>query len=399
MATNAALGAVDPSLQKKFDQIISVDNIVGKSNAVPFDSAGVPNGATADTEVNTNLGWVNGFRAWLAGKNVGLTYKQTYIDPIVESVTNNKVVVLSETIVKNAVADAAQSAAETMNLVKMNADGQYEQLLDLDPQELDERIDNLNNLLQDKTVQKNIGEAASTLVEAAQEPLEKAQKELVEISAKMVEDVSEQGALALGNALKVLPVVGNALSAAGAIQNITDVVATAADGAKDALDVTKDLSVGVQLNLQEEMVNKLADDSTNKVAFIAALETYKNTLNDQIQIKTREIDELKKRMESTTDDKNDILIEIQKKESEIKEHKTILDKWSKDPRTQLPTLSNQIPMAAIGGGKSRKRRARAARLTSKRISDCLKQHFSKTQCAPKKSHTKKKRKHMKQVVK
>jgi hypothetical protein len=426
METNAALGAVDPSLQKQFNQTIDANNLVGTiapTSLAPTSSTPTSLGSASSalassdeaTAVGPDLGWVNGFRAWLAGRYVGLTYKQTYIDPIVESVTNNKVVVLSETIVKNAIADAAQSVAETLNLVKRNADGQYEKLLDLDPKVLDERIANLNNLLQDKTVQKDIGEAASKVVEAAQAPLEKAQKELVEISAKMVEDVSEQGALALGNALKVLPVVGNALSAANALQNITNVVASGADGAAKAFDVTKDLSTGVQLNLKEETVKRLLNDPTKQMQLAAAFEEYKNAVNDQIKITTREIEEEKNNDPSSSSDKNDILNEITKKEAEIKEYKTTLDEWSNNENIKTavqkysekmsglldpPSLTSFEPQKIIdtnGGGKSRKRRAHSAHLTSKRISDCLKQHFSKTRCAPRKSHTRKKRKHIKHI--
>lgn len=413
MEANAALGAVDPSLQKQFDQTINVNNVVGTiaptssalTSLTPTSSA--PD--ASDEAAVPNLGWVNGFRAWLAGRYVGVTYKQTYIDPIVESVTNNKVVVLSETIVKNAIADAAQSVAETLNLVKRNADGQYEKLLDLDPKVLDERIANLNNLLQDKTVQKDIGEAASKVVEAAQAPLEKAQKELVEISAKMVEDVSEQGALALGNALKVLPVVGNALSAANALQNITNVVASGADGAAKALDVTKDLSTGVQLNLQEETVKRLLNDPNMQMQLGIAFEEYKNAVNDQIKITTREIEEEKNNDPSSSSDKNDTLNEITKKEAMIKKYKTNLDEWSNNENiktavqkysekmSKTTSLETQKMLPTNGGGKSRKRRARAAYQTSKRISDCLKQHFSRTRCAPRKSHTRKKRKHMKHI--
>jgi len=397
METSAALGAVDPSLQKQFNQTIDVNNMVG--TIVPTSSALTSLAPdTLDKAVAPDRGWVNGFRAWLAGRYVGETYKQTYIDPIVESVTNNKVVVLSEVIVKNAISDAAQSAAETLNLVKRNADGQYEKLLDLDPKVLDERIANLNNLLQDKTVQKDIGEAASKVVEAAQAPLEKAQKELVEISAKMVEDVSEQGALALGNALKVLPVVGNALSAANALQNITNVVASGADGAAKALDVTKDLSTGLQLNLKEETVKRLLNDPNMQIQLGIAFEEYKNAVNDQIKITTREIEEEKNNNPSSSSDKNDILNEITKKEAEIKEYKTTLDKWSNNENIKNAVQKYSEKMLPTnGGGKSRKRRARAAHLTSKRISDCLKQHFSKTRCAPRKSHTRKKRKHMKHI--
>lgn len=437
IAADKALGFVDPSLQKQFDQTVSADNLLQKSGVSgaalsPPDAAITPTvgGPTKD------LGWVNGFRAWLTGRNVGLTYKQTYIDPITESITNNKVIVMSDAIVKNAVTDAAQSAAETMGLVSQTADGEYEQILNLDPKVLDERIDNLNNLLKDKTVQKDIGDAAESVMQAAQEPIEKAQHQLVEISAKMVEDVGEQGALALGNALKVLPVVGNALSALGAIQNLTDVVATTAKGAKEALNVSKDLTAGIQLNLEEETVKTLLNDPTKKFELGAAFEAYKSTINDLVTKETREIEELKKKVESnniSTDDKNVATIDISKKERNVVEYKSKLDKWLNDPNTKaqlddatnaykekqtvltnaknvdikapvkpfdLPIMPTQV-LATNGGGvaKSRKRRAHANKQTLKRISDCLNQHFSKTKCVPRKSHTKKKRKHIKHINK
>lgn len=436
------LGAVDPSLQKQFDQTVNANNLLGQSGIVTAanNDATAVNANNAAAAANPNLGWVNGFRAWLAGQNVGLTYKEEYLDPITSSITNNRAVDMSEAIVKNAITDAAQSAAETMGVVVQNVNGEYEKLLDLDPKVLDKRLDELNNLLKDKTVQKDIGVAASSVAAAAQEPLEQAQHQLVEISAKMVEDVGEQGALALGNALKVLPVVGNVLSALGAFQNLTDVVATTAKGAKEALNVAGDLTTGVQLNLKAEAVKTLLTDPSKQFELGAAYDALTNTTNDLKKAEMQKIEELKTKVDSnsvSSSDKNDASVKMSKSQSKIQEYDAKLGELMNDPnvKAQLDAAlkvykehrdalfkaqtldranlvaaaplgmgSGELAGAVYGGGgtKSRKRRAHANKQTLKRISDCLKQHFSKTRCATRKSHTKKKRKdmkHMKRVIK
>lgn len=411
--TDKTLGALDPSLQKQFDQTVNANNLLGQSGIATAPNNDAQNAATEET---SDLGWVNWFRGFVRGAVSGndvksLTYKETYIDPITESITNNKVVDMSEAIVKNAITEATQSAAETLQLVKRKANGEYEQLLDLDPKVLDERISELNNLIKDKNVQKEIGETAGQVLEASKKPIEEAQLELVKITAKMVEDVSGQGALALGNVLKVLPVVGNVLSALGALQNITDVFATTAKGANEALNVVGDLNAGMKLGLAEEAVKASLDDP---IKLLAAFETFKSAANGQIQTETSEIEELKKKMDSGTisnNDKIDATTNITKKERHIEEYKSRLDEWTnnekvKEAQTRLPsqtsafppkpgsaTLPSHIPSQG-GGTKSRKRRAHANKQTLKRISDCLKQHFSKTRCATRKSHTKKKRKHI-----
>jgi len=428
------LGAVDPSLQKQFDQTVNANNLLGQSGIAPApNDATTVNADNAAAAANPNLGWVNGFRAWLAGRNVGLTYKEEYLDPITSSITNNRAVDMSEAIVKNAITDAAQSAAETMGIVVQNANGEYEKLIDLDPKVLDKRLDELNNLLKDKTVQKDIGVAASSVASAAQEPLEQAQHQLVEISAKMVEDVGEQGALALGNALKVLPVVGNVLSALGAFQNLTDVVATTAKGAKEALNVAGDLTTGVQLNLKAEAVKTLLTDPSKQFELGAAYDALTNTTDDLKKVEMQKIEELKTKVDSnsvSSSDKNDASVKMSKSQSKIQEYDAKLGELMNDPKVKaqldaalkvykehrdalfkaqtldranlaaapLRMGSGELAGAAYGGGaKSRKRRAHANKQTLKRISDCLKQHFSKTRCATRKSHTKKKRKHAKHM--
>ena len=231
-------------LNKEFSEATDVGTY---ANMVPTLGTGMNVPVPDDKTIEEDLGWINYYRKMFRdatspdGENSYFNF-----DKYKEQLMNNLLVKTSKTLVENKIVGLTQSAAEMMNLVK-----QGENVADLDSKELDERVANLNTLLQDPKMKEQIAETMSSVKDSAKEPLKDMTKQLTELAGEFANDMSEQGTQIAVTALGAVPVFGNVLSILNAAKKTTDLITDVADNTNKAMDIGSDTAGKIGENLKE----------------------------------------------------------------------------------------------------------------------------------------------------
>ena len=360
MAFKAAQQTLAPGLTNTVNSLTDVNNI-------PIDTSNISLNVADQIGYDPNKGWINGvFRS-------KTYFKQLAFNNIL---FNNRFVNNAKAVVNNAIKTTSQRLAEMLNLVKPGED-----ITLLNPEELDMRIGKLNDMLKDPAIKKDIEEAATSLVSAAQKPLADATKEISSLSEQLLEETGKNAALAAGNAVKIIPVAGNVISAINAVQNVTDLVNTTAESATKAVGILDDASFSTNIALKKEEItlmtkgnNPLIQPQINEKIDILN----ESISNEQNKIKTK-IDEIDNQLVQGgigSKETNDLTLNKTKLETKNKEYEA--QKMEQVQGQEMPDIS-MPPMPDIpsqtGGARRIKQLATSNKSILKRVNKSIKEHL------------------------
>jgi hypothetical protein len=261
-------------MNKEFSKATDVGTY---ANMVPETGMGIPD----DKTIEEDLGWINYYRKMLRdatspkGENSYFNF-----DKQKEQLMNNFLVKTSKTLIENKIVGLTQSMAEMMNLVE-----QGENVADLDSKELDERVANLNKLLQDPKMKEQIAETARSVTDSAKEPLKDMTKQLTELAGEFTNDMSEQGTQIAVTALGAIPGPGNVLSILNAAKKTTDLITDVADNANKAMDIGSKTAKEIGENL--EKAEKEAENHAEDVSAGGGAKKIKSRINESKQVLKR----------------------------------------------------------------------------------------------------------------
>jgi hypothetical protein len=379
-----------PGAGKQFDEITDVSTYANKISANNY----MNNLTDADKTLAVDLGWINYYRKMF--KNVTSTegedsyfnyysnmFNRSY-ENYKQKAMNNVIVKTTKNAVENAIAKQTQTLAETFNLVKPGED-----VLELDSKELDERIDKLQTLIKDPDMQKHIAETAQNVTVAMKEPLKDAVSQLTSLMADFSKDATEQGMLALGNAVKIIPVAGNIISAVDLVNNVEKLSSKAVESANKTLDIASDVEFNTSIGLKKQEIEKMegTEDQINE-----KIQILNDFLTEEMKKSQKEIDDLNKQINDKTGDEDTIKKEIYNLETKNKEIEgQKMDRRRPSPASNVETVSQK------GGAKMIKAHINTSKQTLKRVNKCLKDHFNK--CVTRKSpYSASKKKRDKRIV-
>jgi len=321
-----------------------------------------------------DLGWINYYRGKATGENSYFNYFGNMFNRTYDAVVNNVIVKTAKNAVENAITTQTQTLAETLNLVKPG-----EHVLELDSDKLDERIDKLQTMLKDPGMQKHIAETSKNVTEAMKKPLEDAVAQLSSLVGEFSKDASEQGMLALGNAVKIIPVAGNVISGMDLLNNVEKLGAKAVESVGKTMDIVSDAEFDIQLGLKKQEIEKIkaipVEFTVDQVN--AKIQIYDDVLENEIIKLKAEVDDLNKQI---TDKKvasvGDATLKISGLKSKIEEYEAQKMELMTNDKTDV--IVNQT-----GGAKMVKGYMNTSKQTLKRVNECLKSHFNK--CVTRKS--------------
>ena len=262
IAAKQAQRMLAPGLNKEFDKVTNVGTY---ANALPGLSAFNATDASevTDEQIEEDLGWINYYRKKFRDAT-SPEGEDSYFnfDKYKEQVMNNLVVKTTKNVIENKILALTQSLAEMMNLVK-----QGENVMDLNPEELDKRVDKLNTLIQDPKMQEKIAETAQHVADASKEPLKEMTAELTKLTSDFAKDATEQGAQIAVSAVGAIPGPGNVISVLNAAKKTTDLITDVADKTKEAVDIASKAGeeIGEKIKEAEEEVEAKANVSLPKV--------------------------------------------------------------------------------------------------------------------------------------
>jgi hypothetical protein len=380
IAAKQAQQLVAPSLTNQFDEMTDVSTYANKISANNY----MKNLSHDDKTLVNDLGWINYYRKMF--KDVTSTegddsyfnyysnmfnrsyenYKQKAMDNIIVKTTKNAI--------ENSIATQTQTLAETFNLVKPGED-----VLKLDPKELDERVDKLQTLIKDPDMQKHIAETSKNVTEAMKEPLKDAVAQLSSLVADFSKDASEQGMLALGNAVKIIPVAGNIISGIDLINNVEKLGAKAVESANKTIDIASDAEFDIGVGLKKQEIEKMKEgvgDDLNepiiKEQINAKIQIYNDVLENEITKLKTEIADFNKQIGEKADaNVGDITLKISGLKANVEE---------REAQKMALLATNTVQ---TGGAKMVKTHMNTSKQTLKRVYKCLNDHFNK--CVTRKS--------------
>lgn len=253
MAAKQAQELLAPGLNKEFDKVTNVGTYV---SAMPGISGATSVDEVSDDQIIEDLGWINYYRRKFDNamnpKNEEGEEEYSYFSferykqQVMDYITNNAIVKTTKNLIENKILALTQSLAEMMNLVRPG-----ENVMDLDPKELDARVDKLNTLLQDPKMQEKIAETAQHITEASKEPLKEMTAELTKLTGDFAKDAAAQSAQIAVSAVGAIPGPGNVISILNAAQKTTDLITDVADKTNDAVKLATNASAKIGDNLKE----------------------------------------------------------------------------------------------------------------------------------------------------
>jgi septal ring factor EnvC (AmiA/AmiB activator) len=221
------------------------------------------------------------------------------------------------------------------------------------------------------------------------EPLKDAVSQLTSLMADFSKDATEQGMLALGNAVKIIPVAGNIISAVDLVNNVEKLSSKAVESANKTLDIASDVEFNTSIGLKKQEIEKMegTEDQINE-----KIQILNDFLTEEMKKSQKEIDDLNKQINDKTGDEDTIKNEIYNLETKNKEIEgQKMDRRRPSPASNVETVSQK------GGAKMIKAHINTSKQTLKRVNKCLKDHFNK--CVTRKSpYSASKKKRDKRIV-
>lgn len=392
VAGKAIVGFVSPELANKMngETITNIGTDIGTNMFAKTNADGyVSKLDKGDKALAKDLGWINYYRnaitEGVSGDNSYFNYFTNMYNKTFNRITDNAVVNTATAVVNNAAADAAQSTAEMLNLVKPG-----EHVLDLDPEELDKRVAKLNVMMKDPNMQQHISDTASNVLTAAKKPLQDATEQLTALMGDATKDVSEQGALALGNALKIIPVAGNVISALDTIKNVTNVVGVVAKSAGEAVGVANDLKFGTEMGLKKEEIDALIKTANGAPELMTPINEkitlYNETIDNENTKLQKEVDELNTQINNNEiSEKGDATLKVSELKTKIQDYEKLKMQLLNVGERVLPKFDQNVGQNVVegqrtvpskGGAKKIKTRINANNEVLKRVNKSLKEHFN-----------------------
>jgi hypothetical protein len=324
-------------MNKEFSEATDVGTY---ANMVPALGTGMNVPVPDDKTIEEDLGWINYYRKMFRdatspkGDNSYFNF-----DKYKEQLMNNFLVKTSKTLIENKIVGLTQSAAEMMNLVE-----QGENVADLDSKELDERVANLNKLLQDPKMKEQIAETARSVTDSAKEPLKDMTKQLTVLTGEFANDMSEQGTQIAVTALGAVPVFGNVLSILNAAKKTTDLITDVADNANKAMDIGSKTAEEIGENLKEaekeavKEAEKESENHTEDVSKGGGTKKIKSRINESKQVLKRVNKSLKEHFHKL---KNNMTSNNRRNNSKQQNDKSNKSNKSKKKRESIKSLKTR----------------------------------------------------------